>query len=236
MTKIGHLAKATTTSPATQLEPGPPGNSHHPSATTISRKKEDDDDDDDDDHYSDTLSLATTPAASAAPLLLPSPSPVVVVDDIDINLYEINAVAERALRLTVKRLLRQLMVALVLLVLESVAAVLAGLAVTGLGEVEGLPDEVSVAVMVVIISVVAEVMWVCFLLPLLRCCCCFPRDVIPLSLGFLGVAAMGVSVYMFSVVGPHLSGGTCHGDKYEGDCYSGLTKSIAAGCVRMLVM
>jgi hypothetical protein len=87
---------------------------------------------------------------------------------------------------------------------------------------------------VMMVSVFAEVMWLCLALPILRCCC-FPRGIVAISLGFLGVAAVAVSVYMFSVVGPHLTNRTCDGDRYEEDCYGGLTKGIAAGCVRVLV-
>jgi hypothetical protein len=90
---------------------------------------------------------------------------------------------------------------------------------------------------VVIISVVAEIMWMCLGLWILRyCSCCFfRRSITAISFGFLGVAAVGTSVYVLSVVGSHLTRRTCDGDKYEADCYRGLTKSIAAGCVRLLV-
>ncbi|KAK4034048.1 hypothetical protein C8A01DRAFT_39477 [Parachaetomium inaequale] len=160
-----------------------------------------------------------TSTAATAPLL---PSAV-----------DIDAIVERASRIAAKRVFRQLMVGLVLLIPELVAVALAGAATRELKRVKALPDETHVAVIVMIISVVAEVMWLCLALPILYCCS-LPRGIMAISIGFLGAAAVGVSVYMFSVVGPHLRNGTCDGDKYEQECYRGLTKSIAAGCVRVL--
>lgn len=84
------------------------------------------------------------------------------------------------------------------------------------------------------LSVAAEVLWVCTVLPVLRCCW-FPRGIVAISVGFLGIVAAGVSVYLFAVLAPHLRNGTCDGDKYEELCNKGLTKGVIIGCVRLLV-
>jgi hypothetical protein len=77
-------------------------------------------------------------------------------------------------------------------------------------------------------------LWVCVGLPVLRCCW-FPRGIVAVNVGVLGLVAAGVSVYVVAVLAPHLRNGTCIGDRYEELCYRGLTKGIAVGCVRALV-
>jgi hypothetical protein len=86
------------------------------------------------------------------------------------------------------------------------------------------------------ILIVVEVIWVGLWLPLVLCCCGARRHrILAVTVGALGVAAAGVSVYMLAVLARYLGDGSCDADKYRDACHRGLTKGVAAGCVRVLV-
>lgn len=83
------------------------------------------------------------------------------------------------------------------------------------------------------VSVFAELMWLCLIA--IMYCCCFTGPLIAISVGFMGFAALPVSIYSLSVVVPHLSSGTCNEDARASACHGGLVKGIAAASLRMLV-
>lgn len=90
---------------------------------------------------------------------------------------------------------------------------------------------------VVLILVIAEAMWIGLWLPLvLRCFFAWRHRILAVTVGMLGVAAGGVSIYMLAVLGPHLADGTCDADKrYPEACARGLVKGVAGACVRVFV-
>ncbi len=83
------------------------------------------------------------------------------------------------------------------------------------------------------VSVFAEMMWMCVIAILY--CCCFTGPLVAISVGFIGFAAVPVSIYNLSVVVPHLSSGTCTSDALASACHRGLVKGITAACIRMLI-
>ncbi|KAH6850618.1 hypothetical protein B0I37DRAFT_117544 [Chaetomium sp. MPI-CAGE-AT-0009] len=173
-------------------------------------------------HNDDSSSPATAP-------LLPS-------DTISRDRERIDAIAAQAASLAQKRVIRQLAVCALLLIPEAVAVGLVASALRDWRRVEVLPDEARASVIVMMVSIVVEALWIALWLPLILCCCVPRRHrMLAVTVGFLGVAAAGVSVYMLAVLGPHLGSGTCDADEYRDPCYRGLTKGVAAGCVRVLV-
>ena len=89
---------------------------------------------------------------------------------------------------------------------------------------------------VVMIAIVVEVMWIGLWLPLvLRCCGARRHRILAVTVGVLGVAAAGLSVYLLAVLGQYLGDGACDADKYRDACHRGLIKGVVAGCVRVLV-
>ncbi|SPO03665.1 uncharacterized protein DNG_06348 [Cephalotrichum gorgonifer] len=139
----------------------------------------------------------------------------------------------RLMKVVLKRGFKQLGVGFVLVIVEGVVLALLGLAINPLSDVQTIPESVPIAVLLTLIAVFAEIMLVCLVIPILMCC--FPRAILPYTIGALALVAAGFSIYLLSIVGFHDSHGTCDADKNSVACSRALSRAIAAGCIRLLL-
>lgn len=70
-------------------------------------------------------------------------------------------------------------------------------------------------------------------MPCLLCCCYYP--VTFMSLGLIGVEALGTSFYTLAIVGNNMRTSACADQSAPGRCQDALNKGLAAACVRIAI-